>query len=281
MRKSRHITLTVIAPAAISMPLLLAGCDEAPVEMAFASPAECVVATEGGTACLEAFEVANKEHLISAPAFASKEDCEAQFGEAACEALPAGASPRPEQVASGQGVTASPSANSGSWFLPLMAGYFLGNSNNNAFSQPYYRTRDGGSVGFSRGTSYSIPPQAFRKPEERERQSGWIGGTSYIYTGGYTGGSTGSTGYGAGSSPARSGSWAPASTPGRYTNSSPGAYTAQTSAYAAARTRPISASIPSTTSMSRAAGSAARSVSVSASRGGFGGSARGGASVGG
>lgn len=64
--------------------------------------------------CTTAYNNALKEAEKTAPKYASREDCVAEFGEAQCTQAPA------------QAGMAAESQSSGSFWMPLMAGYMMG-----------------------------------------------------------------------------------------------------------------------------------------------------------
>ena len=122
MKKSTSIRLVLLGSAS----MLLAGCgDDGPPKDArfFSSVEECSsLATEAE--CRDAMAAAEKTHLAEAPRFTRKEECEAEFG--------------PENCAT---QTASASEGGGSFFMPLLMGYMMGNmlSGGNRYSQPVWR----------------------------------------------------------------------------------------------------------------------------------------------
>ncbi len=68
--------------------------------------------------CKTAYTSALKEAERTAPKYASREDCVAEFGEGQCQQAPAQAGIAPENQAQAQ--------SSGSFWMPLMAGYMMG-----------------------------------------------------------------------------------------------------------------------------------------------------------
>lgn len=65
-----------------------------------------------------AYTNAVKEAERTAPKYATREDCVAEFGEGQCQQTPAQAGVAPENQAQAQ--------SSGSFWMPLMAGYMMG-----------------------------------------------------------------------------------------------------------------------------------------------------------
>lgn len=122
MKRSRSIRLMLLGSASA---LSLAACEEAKDPLAEGSfhrdPVECAQKLDRAT-CDAAYAEARTEHLKSAPAFASREACEEKFGAANCSWQEANVSPDQVQEQRQGG------ASSGSgWFMPLMAGYLIGN----------------------------------------------------------------------------------------------------------------------------------------------------------
>jgi uncharacterized protein YgiB involved in biofilm formation len=128
MKKSKAIRLVLLGGTGLT----LAACDEPPPNDArfFASLDECT-AVHSQAVCEDALGKSAQTHLAEAPRFAAKEQCEAEFGAGNCETR-------------GEGM--------GSYFLPMMMGYMLGN----AFSRPVYRGPDGGAFTRSGGKFYNV-----------------------------------------------------------------------------------------------------------------------------
>lgn len=80
---------------------------------------DCSAANPGKAAeCTTAYTNAVKEAERTAPKYATREDCVAEFGEGQCQQTPAQAGVAPENQAQAQ--------SSGSFWMPLMAGYMMG-----------------------------------------------------------------------------------------------------------------------------------------------------------
>ncbi len=132
MKRSPRLRLVLMGSASVA----LVGCGEDPEPVGvFSSVAECLESGSYTQAqCAAALEQAKREHPRIAPRYASKEDCEADFGRGKCES--------PSSVAGG-------SSEPGSFWMPLMMGYLvghvLGNLNSNNFGQPLYRPNVGGA----------------------------------------------------------------------------------------------------------------------------------------
>jgi uncharacterized protein YgiB involved in biofilm formation len=128
MKRSKRITLVLMGTAGL---ISLGSCDDKPeIEEArfFRSEAECAASADP-TDCKDAFETARKEHWRSAPSFTSRESCEAQFGPQNC--VQTNTQPGTAQASAGAGVT--------SWFIPALAGYFIGRTTGGLSAMPYYR----------------------------------------------------------------------------------------------------------------------------------------------
>ncbi|MCW1920725.1 DUF1190 domain-containing protein [Rhodobacter sp. KR11] len=129
-KRSDRVALCILGAAAFA----LAGCGEDEVDAsAFPDLATCKAsAALGGqdfTAadCDRAYAEAQAIHQDSAPRYDAKVVCEEQHGEEACV-----------EAADGNG-------GGGSIFMPLMAGYLIGNMlNRGTVAQPLYRSAAGG-----------------------------------------------------------------------------------------------------------------------------------------
>lgn len=129
MKKSRTIRLVLLGGAGLT----LAACDEAPPPDArfFADVTACSAVYDEAT-CRTAFAESQAEFAAEAPAFERKEACEAEFGAGNCETRE--------------------SASGGSFFMPMMMGYMLGN----AFSRPVFRGPDNSAMMRSGGKTYDV-----------------------------------------------------------------------------------------------------------------------------
>jgi uncharacterized protein YgiB involved in biofilm formation len=120
MKRSRAIRLVLLSSTGL---LLLAGCDQNdPLARNdfFQSEQQCAQANDP-SACRQALADAQREHARTAPAFASRETCEARFGLENCTETKS--APSPDQIQPGEQQTAQ---SGGSWFLPAMLGYMMG-----------------------------------------------------------------------------------------------------------------------------------------------------------
>lgn len=140
MKRSASLRLVLMGSAALT----LTACDESVEVGVFESVEQCQIMGYSQSACETAIQAATREHLQSAPRYASKADCEAEFGRCEAPAQAAGDAPpvagqnpaqTPGQVAQNQG------GGFGSFFMPMMAGYMIGNmmGNRGAMAQPLYR----------------------------------------------------------------------------------------------------------------------------------------------
>ncbi|MFV9669911.1 DUF1190 family protein [Pantoea sp. ARC607] len=115
--QARHLTPVAFAVSAVFM---LAGCEQNDETVSMYQNADdCSKANPGQSAqCTTAFNEAKKEAERTAPKYATREDCVAEFGENQCQQTPAQA---------GVGTTNAESQQSGgSFWMPLMAGYMMG-----------------------------------------------------------------------------------------------------------------------------------------------------------
>lgn len=113
---ARHLTPVALAVTAVFM---LAGCEQSDETVSMYQNADdCSAATGKAAECTTAYNSALKEAERTAPKYASREDCVAEFGEGQCQQAPAQAGMAPENQAQAQ--------SSGSFWMPLMAGYMMG-----------------------------------------------------------------------------------------------------------------------------------------------------------
>ncbi|AIA69345.1 DUF1190 family protein [Pectobacterium atrosepticum] len=110
-----------LAPVAlaVSAVFFLAGCEQTDETVSLYQNADdCSSANPSMSAqCTTAYNNALKEAEKTAPKYATKEDCVAEFGEAQCTQTPA-----PAQA----GMAAEPQQSGGMSWMPLMAGYMMG-----------------------------------------------------------------------------------------------------------------------------------------------------------
>lgn len=126
MKRLRNSASVIALVAASAM--FTTACEEPKVEAAiYETLQQCLkdinmVRSE----CEKNYNSARQQHATVAPKFASKQECETEFGAARCEQAP-------QRTSSG-----------GSMFMPLMMGYMMGSMiGGRGFgnSQPLYRTR--------------------------------------------------------------------------------------------------------------------------------------------
>lgn len=144
-KRSRTVALTILGAAAFTV----AGCREEQVDaQAFPDMASCeAAAAQDGLfsveECDKAFAEAEALHVESAPRYDSLQVCEEQHGEGNCGS-------EEQQVSNG---------GSGSIFMPLLAGYLIGNmlgraGGGMAASQPMYRNAQGGFTNATGTTNF-------------------------------------------------------------------------------------------------------------------------------
>ena len=115
---ARHLTPVALAVTAVFM---WAGCEQngETVKM-YQNADDCSSANPGKSAeCKATYDNALKEAARTAPKYASREDCVAEFGEGQCQQAPAQAGVATENQAQAQ-------QSGGSFWMPLMAGYMMG-----------------------------------------------------------------------------------------------------------------------------------------------------------
>ncbi|RWR01408.1 hypothetical protein ED28_13000 [[Pantoea] beijingensis] len=115
---ARHLTPVALAVTAVFM---LAGCEQSDETVSMYQNADdCSKANPDQSAqCTTAYNNALKEAEKTAPKYATREDCVAEFGENQCQQTPA-------QAGIGTGNNAEAQQSSGSFWMPLMAGYMMG-----------------------------------------------------------------------------------------------------------------------------------------------------------
>ena len=143
-KRSKRVSIAIVGAAAF----VLAGCREEQVETsAFPDLQSCLEnASLGGMVtsqeCETAFSEAQALHVEAAPRYESLEVCQEQHGQEAC----------------GSEAAATPGG-SGSIFMPLMAGYLIGNMMGGrtgmAAAQPLYKGADGRYTNASRSSTFS------------------------------------------------------------------------------------------------------------------------------
>ena len=129
MKKSRSIRLVLLGSASI----VLASCgdDGPPKDAKFFSNLQECSAVYDTSQCLDAQKKAETTFTAEAPKFSRKEQCEAEFGAGNCEN---------KQTADG-GASGTNASGGGSFFMPMLMGYMMGNmlGGRSSFNQPVYR----------------------------------------------------------------------------------------------------------------------------------------------
>lgn len=145
---ARHLTPVAFAVSAVFM---LAGCEKTDETVSLYQNADdCSSANPGKSAeCTAAYNNALKEAERTAPKYATREDCIAEFGEGQCQQTPVQAGTAPENQAQ---------AHSGSFWMPLMAGYMMGRlmGGGAGFAQqPLFSSRNPASPAYGQYTDAS------------------------------------------------------------------------------------------------------------------------------
>ncbi|WP_335947237.1 MULTISPECIES: DUF1190 domain-containing protein [Salipiger] len=157
-KRSRTAALAIVGAASFA----LAGCREEPVEAQAFPDLESCRSAVGPTSlfseqdCTDAFAEAETLHAETAPRYDSLAVCEEQYGEGNCGSE--------AQATSG---------GSGSIFMPLLAGYLIGNmlgGQRGLAAQPMYRNANGRFTTPAGGTTYAnntgranLNPSTFNK----------------------------------------------------------------------------------------------------------------------
>ncbi len=144
-RKSwRSHRLTPIA-LAVSAVFMLAGCEKTDETVSLYQNADdCSQANPSKSAeCTTAYNTALQEAARTAPKYATREDCVAEFGESQCTQAPAQAGMVP--TSSSSETTAAAPQQSGSMWMPLMAGYMMGRMMGGGASQPLFTSKTANS----------------------------------------------------------------------------------------------------------------------------------------
>ncbi len=145
MKRSKSIQLVLLGSVSV---VALAGCggnEQAADRQVFQDEQACARENDAA-ACADALQAARAEHAQTAPAFTSRESCEAKFGAANCAATDA--VPSAQQLAQGDGPAAAQAAANGEqtahggmgFFMPMLLGYTMGNMlGGRAMGQPVWR----------------------------------------------------------------------------------------------------------------------------------------------
>ncbi len=130
MKKSRSVQLVLLGSASAA----LAACDqggELPTTAQFYPTVNECIADHGAPTCEDAKAAADRTQTAEAPRFNQQQACEQEYGVGNCETRQAAG---------------------GSFFMPMMMGYMMGNMmGGNRFSQPVYRGPNNTAVMPGRG----------------------------------------------------------------------------------------------------------------------------------
>jgi uncharacterized protein YgiB involved in biofilm formation len=150
MKRTQHINQETfrkswrsyrLAPVAlaVSTVFMLAGCEKTDETVSLYQNADdCSQANPSKSAeCTTAYNTALQEAAKTAPKYATREDCVAEFGESQCTEAPAQAGMAP----SSSETTAAAPQQSGSMWMPLMAGYMMGRMMGGGASQPLFTSK--------------------------------------------------------------------------------------------------------------------------------------------
>ncbi|WP_300004814.1 DUF1190 family protein [uncultured Cedecea sp.] len=140
---ARHLTPVAIAITAVFM---LSGCEQSDETVSLYQNADdCSVAHPGKSAeCTTAYNNALKEAERTAPKYDSREACIAEFGEGQCQQAPAQAS------LAGSGENQAQAQSSGSFWMPLMAGYMMGRLMSGGAQQPLFSSKNPASPAYGK-----------------------------------------------------------------------------------------------------------------------------------
>ena len=144
---ARHLTPVALAITAVFM---LSGCEKTDETVSLYQNADdCSAANPGKSAeCTTTYNNALKEAERTAPKYASRADCVAEFGEGQCQQAPAQAGMAPENQAQAQ--------SSGSFWMPLMAGYMMGRMMSGGMQQqPLFSSKNPASPAYGQYTDAS------------------------------------------------------------------------------------------------------------------------------
>ncbi|MGL4858211.1 MAG: DUF1190 family protein [Enterobacteriaceae bacterium] len=142
-KASRLYPLTPIA-LAMSVTLLLTGCEQADQSVTLYQNADDCSAVNPSLAqqCQQSYQAALQEAAKTAPKYASRADCVAEFGENECTEVAQNSAPQ-TQTESGQQQVQQQSG--GTW-MPLLAGYMMGRMMSGGYSQqPLFTSKSAGS----------------------------------------------------------------------------------------------------------------------------------------
>ena len=132
MKRSRSLRLVLMGSAVLA----LSACDDKKDAQVFETVGQCMDLGHTGQECDDAISQARQHQLDSAPRYATKSDCEAEFGK--CEEAPK-ATDKTADAPKDPNAPVQSYAHSegGGFFMPLITGYMMG------------RMLGGGMYGFS------------------------------------------------------------------------------------------------------------------------------------
>ncbi|OCA54678.1 DUF1190 family protein [Photorhabdus namnaonensis] len=141
----RNYRLAPVAMA-VSAVFMLSACEKSDETVSlYMNADECSQANPSQSGqCTTAYNNALKEAEKTAPKYATKEDCIAEFGEAQCTQSPAQAGPgATASSTAANGEAQAQQQQSGSFWMPLMAGYMMGRlmGGGSAPSQPLFSSK--------------------------------------------------------------------------------------------------------------------------------------------
>ncbi|MBK4714423.1 MULTISPECIES: DUF1190 family protein [Tenebrionibacter/Tenebrionicola group] len=140
---ARHLTPVALAVTAVFM---LSGCEQSDETVSLYQNADdCSQANPGKAAeCTTAWNNAKKEAERTAPKYATREDCVAEFGEGQCQQAPA-------QAGLAGGENQAQAQSSGSFWMPLMAGYMMGRMMSGGYAQqPLFSSKNPASPAYGK-----------------------------------------------------------------------------------------------------------------------------------
>ncbi len=146
MKRSRSIRLVLLGAAAVT--LGACGDDDEPIGgQYFADEAQCSSA-ENAETCRAAVAEARGRHMLTAPRFASRQQCEQEYGASNCEAVEVAQASGQTPAATAGKPDGTPQQTStprtGHSFIPLMTGFWLArNAAPGAMASPVYRDAQG------------------------------------------------------------------------------------------------------------------------------------------
>ena len=164
VRRRRSLGLGL---SALTLSAALAGCGRDDPPKVYGSVQDCK-AEHPAQACQDAWQASVGEHQSTAPQYSQKAQCEAQYGVGHCETR---------------------SGEHGDVFMPMMAGFMIGQMLNGRRDDnyPYGGGYFGRPVGYAPGGGFSAPP-----PREGEtffsRSGGFTSRGGFGATAGFRGG---------------------------------------------------------------------------------------------